>query len=147
MPDNDFTFKAALAALVVIGGLFAYRMVHPSTTFAADGTDPTWDAAVERSHSAAQPTVVLFTAGWCPACRALHANVLAQGDVRQELYAHYSFHTVDLTRPTREDQLHAQKYGITSIPTMIRFDPSGKETDRTHYLPPAQMIDWLKSGE
>src|SRR5437764_5927649 len=99
MPD-DSRIKAALAILVVLGGIMVYRLYHPSTTFAADGIDPAWDAAVQRSRDAGRPTVLLFTAAWCPACRALHANVLSRGDVQDELHGHYSFFRVDMTNQT-----------------------------------------------
>lgn len=147
MPDSDTRFKAALLILAVLGGLMFYRMYHPSTTFAADGIDPDWDAAARHSREVGRPTVLLFTAGWCPACRSLHDSVLSRSNVREELYNHYTFYTVDLTNPSPEVQAHARKFGVSSIPQMIRFDANGKETDRTHYLYAAQMIDWLKAGE
>ena len=85
---NDFSFKAAVTLLVVIVGLIIYRMYFPPTTFAADGIDPDWDAAVQRSHDASQPMVVLFTADWCPGCRMLHGNILSRSDVQEELRSH-----------------------------------------------------------
>jgi thioredoxin len=145
MPENDLRFKAMVGVLLVLGGLLFYRMHHPSTTFAADGLDPDWDAAVDRSHG--EPTVVLFTAGWCPACRALHGNVLSRSDVQAELQNHYYFYTVDLTNPSPQVQEHARKFGVRYIPLMIRYDPNGKETDRTNYMNPEQMVAWLKAGE
>jgi thiol:disulfide interchange protein len=147
MPDTDLKLKAAIAILLLLGGLMVYRMEHPSTTFAADGLDPNWDAAAQHSRAAAQPTVVLFTAGWCPACRSLHANVLSRGDVQQELQSHYSFFTVDMTSPSSQVQARAQKFGVRFIPLLIRYDANGNETARTNYLPPEQLIDWLKAGE
>jgi thiol:disulfide interchange protein len=147
MPDNDFRFKAAVAALVILGGLVFYRMHHPSATFAADGIDADWDAAVQHSRERAQPTVILFTANWCSACRSLHGNVLSRGDVHEELERHYSFVTVDMTNATPQVAAHARKLGVRYIPLMIRFDANGNEMDRTNYLEPAQMIAWLKAGE
>ena len=147
MPDIDVRLKVAAAILVVLCGLMFYRMLHPATTFAADGIDPDWDAAVQHSRDFFRPTVVLFTANWCPACRALHGNVLSRGDVQAELQSHYSLYTVDLTNPSPRVQAHAQKFKVDYIPLMIRFDADGKETDRTNYMGPEQMIAWLKAGE
>jgi len=143
----DFRFKAALAILAVLGIMFFYRMSHPATVFAADGSDPDWDAAVQRSHDAGQPTVILFTAGWCPACRALHGDVLSRSDVQEELQRHYSFYTVDLTNPSPQVQMRSQKFGVRYIPQLIRYDADGKETGRTNCLPAEQLIAWLKAGE
>ena len=139
--------KLATIAFLALLGLFIYRLHQPSTTFAADGTDPDWDAAVQRSALAHQPTVVLFTAGWCPACQALHANVLSRADVRAELQGHYTLYTVDLTHPSAQVQAHAEKFHADYIPLLVRYDVDGKETARTNYLPPAELIAWLKAGE
>jgi len=40
-----------------------------------------------------------------------------------------------------------QKFGVRYIPLMIRYDVNGQETDRTNYLPPDELIAWLKAGE
>jgi thiol:disulfide interchange protein len=147
MPDIDSRIKAVAAVLLVLCGVLFYRMRHPATIFAADGMDSNWDAAVQRSRHSGQPTVVLFTANWCPACRALHGNVLSRSDVQEELQSHYNFYAVDLSNPTPRVQAHARKLGVEYIPLMIRYDVNGKETDRTNYREPTAMIAWLKAGE
>jgi thiol:disulfide interchange protein DsbD len=142
---RDFSFKNT-AILLLIGGVFFYRMQTP-TTFAADGTDADWDAAVQSSKDSGQPTVILFTAHWCPSCQALHANVLSRSDVQYELSSHYNYYTVDLTSPSPEVQAHARKLGVYGIPCLIRYDINQQETDRTHGMDAQQMIAWLKAGE
>jgi hypothetical protein len=54
---------------------------------------------------------------------------------------------VDLTHSSPQVQPRARKIGVSAIPLMIRCNANGKETDRTHYLAPDQMIAWLKAGE
>ena len=147
MRETDIAFKAAVAILVVLGAAICYRMFNPSTTFAADGIDASWDAAAKYSHDASRPAVVVFTAQWCPTCRMLHGNVLSRGNIRAELQEHYSIHTVDLTDPSPQARELAHKFGATAIPLMIRYDSDGKETARCHYLNPVQMMAWLKAGE
>jgi thiol:disulfide interchange protein len=146
MDEDHFGRNVIVGAVVLMAALF-FWFRHPSTTFATDGTDASWDAAVRRSQASGRPTVVLFTADWCPTCRALHEDVLSTIDVQHELWGHYSFYKVDLTAPSPEVQFHASKLGVSAIPTMIRYDASGNETDRVHYLAPADMIKWLKAGE
>jgi thiol:disulfide interchange protein DsbD len=124
-----------------------YRLWHPPATLAADGLDSNWDAAAHHARDAGEPTLVLFTADWCPACRGLHDNVLSRSDVRAEIRSHYNFLTVDLTAPTPAAATHSQKCGVRFIPLLIRFDANGKETDRTNGLGPADLIEWLKRGE
>jgi thiol:disulfide interchange protein len=144
--DNDTLKTLALPALLLVG-ILLYRSHHPTTTFAADGTDASWDAAAQRSRQFGEPTVVLFTAGWCPTCQLLHANVLSRGDVQEELYSHYFLYTVDLTNPSAAAEQHSQKLGVRYIPTLIRFDKDGNETGRTNFLEGDDLIAWLKAGE
>jgi thiol:disulfide interchange protein len=134
-----------LIALVV--AFLAYKWIHPSTVLAADGRGGQWDAAVEHSHEAHMPSIVLFTADWCPACRALHSEVLDRSDVDAEITNHYTMLTVDLTNPNMAARERASKYGVSGIPLLIRFNADGKETDRTHFLPPDRMMTWLREGE
>jgi thiol:disulfide interchange protein len=133
-----------LAILAFIGWKF---FTHPHTTFAVDGTDPAWDAAVARSRSAHRPTIILFTADWCPACRALHQGGLARTDIAAELLSHYSLYSVDLTNPGPQAREHARQYGARYIPLLIRYDADGNETARTNYLPPDKLLEWVKAGE
>ena len=135
-----------VAGLVVAGVLLICWLHHPST-FVADGTDPGWDWAVQQSESKKLPTVVLFTADWCPGCQALHANVLSRSDIWDELHQHYIFHTVNINDARPQVRAHAQKLGISVIPTLIRYDANQKETDRTHNMTAEQMMEWLKAGE
>ncbi|HEX3359183.1 MAG TPA: thioredoxin fold domain-containing protein [Tepidisphaeraceae bacterium] len=142
----DIPFSRLITGVfLLLIGVFVYRSLHPATTFAADGIDSTWDAAVQESHDSGKPTIVLFTAGWCPACQMLHRE-LSTGAVEAEL-AHYYFHTVSLTQPTPQNQEHARQFGARYIPLMIRYDTNQKETGRTNFLPTEQLVEWLKEGE
>lgn len=137
--------KLTIGVIVLLVGAFLYHGMHPKLV--ADGTDSGWDEAVHLSHESGQPLVVLFTAGWCPACQQLHGDVLSRDDVQHELNSHYIFYEVDLTDPTPEARAHARKYGASAIPLLIRYDKNGNETGRTNNLTADQMIDWLKAGE
>jgi thiol:disulfide interchange protein len=146
MANNDWTSKAFISILLVLVGLLYYRSEHPSTTFAADGVDADWDAAASRAQDLHEPSVVLFSAGWCPACRSLHADVLPDPGVQEEL-RHYNFYSVDLTNPTRAAQIHSHQCGVQYIPLLIRYDAQGKETGRTNYINADELVAWLKAGE
>jgi thiol:disulfide interchange protein len=138
--------QIVVIGLMLIAGVAAYKYLHPSTTFAADG-DARWNAAVERSRTWHTPALVLFTADWCPACQALHSEVLSRSEIQDEIANHYTMLTVDLTDHTRSATARAQKFGVSGIPTLIRFDAEGREVSRTHYTPPEKMLAWLREGE
>ena len=130
--------KIFTGALLVLLGLVVYRSFHPSTTFAADGADRYWDAAVRDSQASGKPTIVLFTADWCPACQALHRE-LASPEAQAEL-DHYYVYTVNMTNPTPQIAQHAQQFGARYIPLMIRYDTDQKETARTNWLSEENLI-------
>ena len=144
--ENDATTRIGSVILLFLGAFLFYRFLHPSTTFAADGADPAWDAAVQ-SRDTTEPTLVIFTAGWCGACQALHANVLSRGEIQDELYHHYNVYTVDLTTPPPAVAAHARKLGVSAIPTLIRYNAQGRETDRIHGESAENVLAWLRAGE
>lgn len=137
--------KILTGTLFVLVGMIVYRSLHPSTTFAADGTDVYWDYAVRESQASGKPTLVMFTAAWCPACQATH-RILDTPAGQAEL-SHYYVYTVDLTNPTHAASEHARQFGAKWIPLLIRYDTNQKETARTNSLPPNELIEWLKAGE
>jgi len=137
--------KLLLTAIFVTLGVMVYRAAHPSTTFAADGIDSRWDAAVDEARASGKPTLVLFTADWCPACRMMH-GYFVRPDVAGELDHYYCF-KVELTQPTPAAQQHARQFGANYIPLLIRYDRDGHETGRTNSLPVEQLIAFLKAGE
>ncbi len=145
--SNDVMIRLGVGALVLILAVVGWRVFHPKTVFAADGTDWRWDSAVEQSKASHQPALVLVTADWCPACRNLHANVLAQSQVRSEIDSHYTYLVLNMTNPTRAESERAQKLNITYFPTLIRYDRDGNESGRTNFLSQQAMLDWLREGE
>jgi len=147
MGDSDWAVKLPGIVLIVLVLLAGYRLFHPPTTFAADGVSTDWDSAVQRGHDAGEPTLVLFTAEWCPACQWLHSQVLSRGDVRDELNRHYNVFTVNMTRPTHADEIHARNCRVGGYPQLIRYDVDGHETARTYAMDADSMIEWLKAGE
>jgi thiol:disulfide interchange protein len=144
--DSDTTVKTAGAILVILVGFLFYRFVQPSSSFAADGTDPSWDAAVEN-RDVDKPTLVIFSAQWCGYCRQLENDVLSRSEIQNELRHRYNVHFVDLTSPTPDVQRHASKLGVSAIPLLIRYDAKGHETDRIHGESAEDLLRWLKAGE
>lgn len=143
---NDPIAKVGTFALIGFALFFAYRCFVPSTHFEADGVDATWDAAVEN-RDRTEPTLVIFTANWCPACQSLEANVLSQSEIQTELSRHYNVHWVDLSSPTQEVGMHANRLGVHSIPTLIFYNVNGTERTRNHGGSEAQVMGCIRAGE
>jgi thiol:disulfide interchange protein DsbD len=146
IPISDYVRNIAIGLGIVLAIFVIFKM-RPQSTFAADGLSQRWDASVEQSRAAHQPVLVLFTADWCPACNALHSDVLSRQDVQDEINGHYMMVTVDLTAQGPASVARSERYHVSGIPTLIRFDADGKESDRTHYIPPEKMLNWLRVGE
>ena len=154
--DEDGAAKGSLAGgvvkvglLVVVvalaAGVWAFGWSRgPSNAFAGWMTD--WDRAVERSKASGKPAVALFTAEWCPACRAFEADALARDDVKTYLRENHTLLVIDLTNQGGPNSEIAARCGVQSIPTLIRYDRAGRETGRSHGMPPDALLGWLRTG-
>jgi thiol-disulfide isomerase/thioredoxin len=136
--------KLAGVILVILGSMVLYHVAHPSTTYAADGLDPAWDAAV-NGRDTTKPTVLFFTATWCPYCQELWGDVLCKPEVMAYLDHHYNFRVVELTTPAGAER--ANKFGVNRFPTLIRHDIAGHETGRINNSSQETLVAWLKAGE
>jgi thiol:disulfide interchange protein DsbD len=143
---NDPIARVGTIALIGLVLFITYRLFSPNTHFEADGVDAAWDAAVQNRDQT-EPTLVIFTASWCPACRALEGNVLSQSEIQQELARHYNVHWVDLSNPTQEVGMHANRLGVHAIPTLIFYNVDGTERTRNHGGSEEQVMSCIRAGE
>ena len=139
--------RIILAITGMLLSIFVWRYLRGSSSFTADGVDPRWDRAVEISQATKQPGLVLVTADWCGGCQFLHNNVLSRSDIRREIAEKYTFFKLDMTDPGEVAIKKANQLGVHVYPTLIRYDETGRETDRQHGMTPQAMLDWLHDGE
>ena len=144
MGDLSLLNRTALLVLAVLAVAIGYRSLQPHSAFDVVENDADWNAAVHQSREQNRPAVVLYTAGWCGACQALHRGALADSGVWRELANHHTFVTVDLTNPTDAARAHQAAAGVRGIPTLIRYDADGHETGRTHGLSAPDLVGWLQ---
>jgi len=136
-----------LAAAIVVAGL-AVLVERPGATQPGPPSVIAWEsdfaAASVRSDTSGRPMFVLFTADWCPPCRTLKQEVLARGEVADQLEATTVPVYVDLTDPNAEQSSLARRFGASAIPTMLVMDARGTVIDRMVGAPDARgFLRWL----
>ena len=102
--------------------------------FAAEGWLTDMDAARKEAAERKKNLMIEFTGSdWCAPCMQLRANVLTKPDFQQE--ARKNFVLLELDYPRRKKQSAevkaanrklAEQYGVTSFPTVVFADASGK---------------------
>lgn len=70
------------------------------------------------------PTIVDFSATWCPPCRQLKPIFEA---LKEEYKGKVNFVTIDVD----ENPQISTSYGVQNIPTMVFINPQGNELTRT----------------
>lgn len=101
---------------------------------AAEGWLTDMDAARKEAAEQEKNLMIEFTGSdWCAPCMQLRANVLTKPDFQQE--ARKNFVLLELDYPRRKKQSAevkaanrklAEQYGVTSFPTIVFADASGK---------------------
>ena len=104
-----------------------------SATTVKQITDQEFEATVLNSD---KPVLVDFWAPWCGPCRVV-------GPIIENLAPSYEGKIVIAKMNVDDNPLTAQKYGVTSIPTMMIFK-DGKVADRAiGALPRAHLQSFL----
>lgn len=84
-----------------------------------------------------------MSAIWCPACRKLNREVLADGNVKNVIKEHYIY--TRLEYETDEGKQFMQRHGLKGFPTLLILDSTG---NKLWQLPltfdPELFIDYLK---
>jgi thiol:disulfide interchange protein len=132
--------------LAIIGGVTYFsQRGGPALALAEEAPwSQGWNDAVRRSRDSGKPALVLYTAGWCPACRWFESNVLVQPDVRATMESRYTPIMVDLTEAGSPNEALARQYKIESLPTLVVYDSGGGEIARAHAMEADELLEWLR---
>jgi YHS domain-containing protein/thiol-disulfide isomerase/thioredoxin len=105
---------ALSGVLILHSGAFAQPTIHWQTSL---------DGAKRMAAQSNRLVLVVFSAPWCTACRAMEAEVLSQPAVIAALDAHYvPVHlNADYYRGT------AGQYGVSHLPTTIILKPGDRD--------------------
>lgn len=113
-----FTALAAIAIISFAGACQSPAKKAPAKTIQTIKVEKK-DVAKKEADI---PTVLDFSASWCPPCRAF-APIFKE--VSNEYKGKANFKTIDVD----ENQALAAKYGVRSIPTVIILDKDQKVLD------------------
>jgi thiol:disulfide interchange protein len=128
-----FLIILAMTAFTVIGKLWAPKDKIPWRSDVA--------AAQDESRKGGKPTLLYFTATWCPPCQQMKSETWAKPDVKTALQAYVPV-KVDID----VDQASAQRYEIDAVPTIILLDGDGKVAKRlTGFLGAKDFLTWINS--
>jgi thiol:disulfide interchange protein len=84
------------------------------------------DAAMAKAKQEGKPTLLFFTASWCPPCKQMKSDVLPQDAIASTIRDNFVGVYVDID----ERGADASAYGITGVPTFIVFNKDGQEVAR-----------------
>jgi thiol:disulfide interchange protein len=121
--------------LLLLAGVVAVReflLAPPKPAAAASEGDP-------------RPTLMLFTADWCPACRVMDRETMSRKHVKDAINARgVRFVVVDLSEPGGANEALARQYSVKSIPAMVLLDEHGVTRDKVVGAMPAEhFLRWL----
>jgi thiol:disulfide interchange protein DsbD len=83
-------------------------------------------AKLKAAKGQNKPVMIEFFASWCPACRAIDAQVLSQPSI-QHLMRPFVNLRVDLTNKSADLMQIATYYQVYGTPSFIFFDKHGNE--------------------
>ena len=98
-----------------------------STTATTDDSKTYLAVAQTANLKSTKPTLMVFSAPWCPACIRLKSETLNKSEVKNTLK---KLNTVYLNVDLVEHELISKKFNVKAIPTMILLTPEGQEITR-----------------
>lgn len=88
--------------------------------------DGKYDAALKQAKQEGKPVFIDFYATWCGPCKELARTVFTDPEIK----AYYDEHFVCMRIDIDKEKKLADKYEITSIPTLVFLNSKGKELKR-----------------
>lgn len=116
-----------------------YKLVAQEITF----FEGKYDAALKQAKQEGKPVFIDFYATWCGPCKELARTVFTDLEIK----AYYDRHFVCVRVDVDKEEKLADKYEITSMPTLVFLDSKGKEIKRfsglvhkKHFLDAGQEV-------
>lgn len=140
-----------MKAITWLASLSVATAALTSTAFA--NTPAGWSTDLEKAFAQAKAekksVLVEFTGSdWCPPCIAMRKNVFSKKEFVSKASEKYILVELDFPNGDKavkeKNQPYAEKYKIEGFPTVILFNPDGKEFTRFFASEYPKTEDFLK---
>lgn len=134
--------KSSYLFYVLTGCLFLAALPQLGAADLPAGWTTDWEAATARAASEEKPMFAVFSATWCGPCQAMVKGIYPQQEVRAALESWVPIY-IDVDK---HEEL-AQRYGVSSLPTMVYLNADQSEINRTvgAISKVEKMVDLLKT--
>ena len=109
-----------------LGFLRASNVAETPIAFNTINSSEELSAALNKAKKAGQWTMLDFSAKWCVACQELEHTTFSDRKVKEQL-KNVALLRVDLSEMTKENQALQDKLDVIAPPTILFFNPQGKE--------------------
>jgi thiol:disulfide interchange protein len=139
-------WAALVVAVITIQWPMLKGSYYRATGAPAPASSIAWrtdfDGALAEARSANRLVIADFSADWCPPCQAMKHDVWPHPKVASAISAGYIPVLVDADR----DTVLADRYQVSSIPTILLLDADGRVVKRHNgFLPRSGMLRFLNA--
>lgn len=122
-------------------GMF-YRMTGSPAGPSAVAWRTDLDAALAEARRTGKPVLADFSAEWCPDCQVMKHDVWTDVQVGRDVERLF----VPLAVDVDQNRGVAEQYGISSIPTILILDATGKVRHQAGFMSRQELIDFLSKS-
>jgi protein disulfide-isomerase len=137
-----------IGMLVYIQWPMLKGVYYKMTGAAAPAADIAWRAdfqsALAEAGESGKPVLIDFSASWCPPCQVMKHEVWPDREVAKAIKAGYVPLLVDVDGPNSAEI--AQRYGVSSIPSIVVVDAQGRVLRQGSFMTSSQMLNFLKKA-
>jgi len=138
--------KAVGVGFITVGsfGVIAWMLTAEPVSF-------TWvrgeAAALSASRAEKKPVLLDFSAEWCNPCKKMDVTVFTNHEVQREL-GRFVAGKIDMTEDSEEGDKLKERYGATTLPTIVLLDRDGKTLHKwNREIEPDELLQELRKVE
>ena len=106
------------------------------------------EAELQQALSENNKSLVMLDlyADWCVACKEFEKETFSDPSV-QKAFGDMLLLQVDMTKNSEENRALMTKYKVLGLPTILFFNPDGKEIEGSRvngFMPPVEFLQWIE---